>query len=55
MAKNPNCPCPNKGCDLHGDCAACVREHHGRTMYCKLPGWRRKINDWLCKILPGAR
>jgi hypothetical protein len=49
---NANCPCPNHGCGYHGKCRECARDHHGKSMYCKLPPWRKKINDILCRILP---
>jgi hypothetical protein len=49
---NPNCHCPNIGCEIHGKCAECKREHHNKNMYCTLSPWRKKINDWMCKVLP---
>jgi hypothetical protein len=49
---NSKCPCPNTGCEKHGKCVECILEHKGKGMYCKLPGWRRKINDLLCKVIP---
>jgi hypothetical protein len=48
---NHKCPCPNKKCEVHGNCKVCMNEHHGTTMYCKLPPWRQRLNIVICKIL----
>lgn len=31
------CPCPNKDCDLHGNCYECKKRHHGKgeSTYCE--------------------
>jgi hypothetical protein len=49
---NRNCPCPNRGCELWGNCKQCAAEHKGKHMYCRLTGWRKRINDVLCVFLP---
>lgn len=32
--ENINCPCPNKRCRLHGNCAECAKRHRGKP-FCK--------------------
>jgi hypothetical protein len=49
---NPNCPCPNTTCEVHGNCKECAKDHKGKGMYCKLPKWRKKLNNFICKFLP---
>lgn len=30
------CKCPNTKCPRNGDCKACIENHKGKKMYCKL-------------------
>ena len=48
---NPKCPCPNYGCEVRGECAKCTEEHKGKGMYCKLPEWKKKVCNLMCKFL----
>lgn len=43
------CPCPNTKCELHGKCRECRARHKGKP-YCRLDGFRQKINRTICKI-----
>jgi hypothetical protein len=31
------CPCPNYGCEFHGNCWECKKKHKGKDMYCRRP------------------
>jgi hypothetical protein len=48
--KEAGCPCPNKDCPRHGDCAACFAEHTRQqaAAFCMRPENARLISDqWL--------
>jgi hypothetical protein len=49
---NMKCPCPNHGCEYHGKCKECIKDHHGKNMYCKLPPWRKKSMIFYARFCP---
>ncbi len=52
MKANPNCPCKNMNCKIHGQCAECVIKHNsaGQLPECIFPnhdGDRTQKNFYL--------
>ncbi|MFL0195841.1 hypothetical protein ACJDU8_09740 [Clostridium sp. WILCCON 0269] len=48
---NLNCKCPNTKCEMHGKCKECRERHGNKSVYCQLSDFRKKVNNFLCKIV----
>jgi hypothetical protein len=40
---NTKCTCPNKKCELWGNCSICKESHGGKYAYCQLGVFRKKL------------
>jgi hypothetical protein len=57
----PNCPCPEKDCERHSDCEACLKHHKAKDElpYCarwatQILFWQNRCKRFLISKLVGA-